>query len=163
MRHSPAIIFTRRTGCITWVRSVFNAHYFAPRKPTFRYFAARKPQIWFSLFRFAATAALPLGILLRKNLPAFMFSLRESHKPGGGGGSRTRVRQFSAFGSTCLVRLLFNPSLARRTGIKRRACFNLAALTTSGVWQRSHESCTRFEFMGKSAPGQANLNFAYKA
>ena len=32
---------------------------------------------------------------------------------GGGGGNRTRVRQFSAFGSTCLVHLLFNLSLAR--------------------------------------------------
>ena len=42
---------------------------------------------------------------------------------GGGGGNRTRVRQFSAFSSTCLFCLLFNLPLARQTGIERRACF----------------------------------------
>jgi hypothetical protein len=34
---------------------------------------------------------------------------------------------------------------------------SLTASTTSGVWQLSHESRTRFEYMGTSAPGQAIL------
>ena len=42
-----------------------------------------------------------------------------------------------------------------KQGLKGELALVLTALTTSGVWQRSHESCTRFEYMGTSAPGQA--------
>ena len=65
----------------------------------------------------------PSNVYLLLSLVGFK-SVNGFIQTGGGGGSWTRVRQYSAFGSTCLVRLLFNPSLAQRTGIKGRACFN---------------------------------------
>ena len=44
-----------------------------------------------------------------------------------------------------------------KQGLKSELALSLTASTTSGVWQRSHESRTRFEYMGTFAPGQANL------
>ena len=40
-------------------------------------------------------------------------------------------------------------------GLRGELALSLAALATSGALQRSHESCTRFKYMGTFAPGQA--------
>ena len=43
-------------------------------------------------------------------------------------------------------------------GLKGELALILTASVTSGARQRSHESCTRFKYMGIFAPGQADLN-----
>ncbi len=45
-------------------------------------------------------------------------------------------------------------------GFKGELALILTAVVTSGAWQRSHEACTRIEYMGTFAPGQANLRLS---